>query len=232
MEQKKACAKGSKQKDCLDITKINSSIPKGVWDKWTSKAKQSKKHFTIGIDLDGVIFNSEEMFRSWAELYDFTSDGKGILNPQELRVSKRFMWEKQKCLDFLDECLLPVLDSAPLMPLSKEMLALLQKAGHKLIAITSRHRPGEIEITSKRMKEEGFDFPVLYTSTGKVQTCLDNNIDIMIDDFHGYIDEVSSAGITCIQLIPGELKEVQKENVHICRNWGEIFKTVQELSNN
>ena len=118
------------------------------------------------------------------------------------------------------------------MPLSKEMLALLQTAGHKLIAITSRYRPGEIEITSKRMKEEGFDFPVLYTSTGKVQTCLDNKIDIMIDDFHGYIDEVSSAGITCIQLIPGELKEVQKENVYICRNWGEIFKTVQELSNN
>lgn len=183
----------------------------------------------IGVDLDGVVFNSEEMFRAWAELNDIELGGHGVSHPEELKVLQRYDWPNEECSKFLDNYLLPVLEVAPLMPLAKEVINMLRSDGHEFIAITSRFRPGEVEITERRMKEEGFDFPVVYTGGKKAQSCLDNKIDVMVEDFYGYVEEMADAGITCIQLVPPPIKEVHRDNVFICRNWGEIYRTIIKL---
>ena len=171
----------------------------------------------IGVDLDGVIFDSEQMFRSLADTYDKAIGGQGLVCPNELRVSKRYGWSKEQCQKFLDMCLYDVEDIAPTLPFAVDIINLLSSFGHEFVAITSRFRPKEIEITERRMKELGFAI------------CEEQDIDIMIDDYYHNVDEVASAGITCIHLVPPPLKEVHKDNVFVCRNWGEIYNVVQSV---
>ena len=92
----------------------------------------------IGIDLDGVVFNTETYFRTYGELFDIKIGGKGMINPTELKVRKRYDWSKQERQQFLDEVVTEVEKTAPLMPYAKEVLATLKQAGHKLVVITSR----------------------------------------------------------------------------------------------
>ena len=146
----------------------------------------------IGIDLDGVVFDSERIFRDMAATYDKSIGGKGLVCPDEIRVAKRHDWSGEQCQKFLDMCLYDVEDIAPLVPLAKETIKMFLEDGHEIMIVTSRCRPREIEITERRMNEEGLDFPVIYTRDSKVPICQRYGVDVMIDDYDRNIDELSS----------------------------------------
>ena len=47
----------------------------------------------IGIDLDGVIFDSEKLYRIYSELYDIQDLKKNSLkNNKEIRFQDRYSW--------------------------------------------------------------------------------------------------------------------------------------------
>jgi len=186
----------------------------------------------IGIDLDGVIFNTEEMFRACAELYDFSLGLSGPSCPKEMKINRRYSWSKEDFRDFYTKNLFTILEKAPLVPLAKEVVDALKKEGHEIFFVTSRSLPREKEITYQRLKEENLNYPVHFSTGDKFSTCKDLQIDVMIDDYYEYIDALSKAGIRCIQITPPPLKEVHRKNVTICRNWGEVYRAIQNFSQN
>ena len=49
----------------------------------------------IGIDLDGVVFDSEKLFRVYAELYDILElHQNGIIDNREVKFQDRYNWTK------------------------------------------------------------------------------------------------------------------------------------------
>lgn len=38
----------------------------------------------LGIDLDGVVYNSEEWFKAFGEVYDMAKGGNGPIKPQAI----------------------------------------------------------------------------------------------------------------------------------------------------
>ena len=55
----------------------------------------------IGIDLDGVIFDSEKEFRVYSELYDMLDlKQNSKINNQELKFQDRFNWSKEEIEGF------------------------------------------------------------------------------------------------------------------------------------
>ena len=186
----------------------------------------------IGVDLDGVVFNTEEMFRACAEMYDLSFGGSGPTHPEEMKINRRYAWGKNDFRKFYLDNLFTILEKAPLVPLAKEVIEMLIKEKHEVFFVTSRSLPREKEITYQRLREENLDYPVHFSTGDKFNTCKDLQIDVMIDDYYEYIDALSKEGIYCIQLTPPPLKEVHNKNVTICRNWGEVYRAIQNYSKN
>ena len=58
----------------------------------------------IGIDLDGVIFDSEKEFRVYSELYDkIDLKRNSKVDNRELKFQDRFQWTKEETEGFLEK---------------------------------------------------------------------------------------------------------------------------------
>ena len=56
----------------------------------------------IGIDLDGVVFDSEKEFRVYSELYDMIDlKQNSKKDNRELKFQKRFNWTEEQIQGFL-----------------------------------------------------------------------------------------------------------------------------------
>ena len=188
----------------------------------------------IGIDLDGVVYDSEEMLKCCAEFHDLKLGGNGVVNAEEMYCQKRYNWTLEQEQEFLKEHLVDILKKAPLKYMAKESLILLKKAGHKLIAITSRGNVFEEEavVTKKRLKKDKlpFDEVVLYAKD-KAKVCKEKNIDVMIDDMYPNVINVANNGIKCLYFRDIILKFIEHENVVEVNNWGEVIRQINLMTN-
>lgn len=186
----------------------------------------------IGIDLDGVVYNSEAMLKCRAEFYDQQLGGKGVVNQEELLCQHRFGWTLEQENDFLKLHLIDVLKKAPLKLMAKETIEMLKKDGHNLFVITSRGNvfKEEISVTKKKLKKDKLSFTkVCYNSSNKAQVCKDLNIDVMIEDFYNNAINVANAGIKCLYFREISLKKSSHKNIIEVSNWGEVYRQINSI---
>lgn len=70
----------------------------------------------IGIDIDGVILNSEELFRIKGELYDLLKlHKKGVINKKGFLNSERYDWTNEELENFREKYFIEGTKEAPLM---------------------------------------------------------------------------------------------------------------------
>lgn len=177
----------------------------------------------IAIDFDGVLFDTESMFRALSQVYNLKIGGK-IVDSEKLRFQDRYDWTLEQCKRFMSECMLDIHKNAPVMPYAKNVIQALSKY-HKVYAITSRGLAvdGEIEITNQRLKDEGIEFEqVVYNVSNKFEACKQLNIDLMIEDWEGHVINLASNGIKCLFYRDNILSNCTHENVISVRDWGDI----------
>ena len=188
-----------------------------------------------GIDFDGVLFDSEFLFKTMSVIFDMETNGKGVQSPEELRACQRYNWSKEKDQEFLDKYLVQVEKSAPVMPYAKEILKKLKHEGHKLYGITTRGYTckDEVQLTLKRLKKEKIKFDdIRFGITDKAKSCKELNIDIMIEDYYKNVEDISQAGIKCLYFRDLVLKFCNLDNVIEVNNWGEIYIEIQKFNKN
>ncbi len=187
----------------------------------------------IGIDLDGVLFDTEEYFRCSGELYDIEIGGGGMVKPNHIKMQYRYDWEREYFDDYILKYLLEIERIAPVKPYAKLVIEKLKEDGHKLICITSRGvlDDEEIEITKKRLKEEGIIFDKLFfAQANKVKCCQDEKIDVMIDDYFDFIQSISNSGINCLYFRDNIQDDIINPYVRNVKNWGEVYRQILNLS--
>lgn len=187
----------------------------------------------IGIDLDGVVFDTEEYFRCSGELYDIENGGTGIVRPELIKLQKRYNWPKEQFDRYISEYLLEIERIAPVKPYAKEVLEKLKADGHRLICITSRGviDEKEIELAKKRIIIEGLVFDEMYfAQANKLQCCKDEKIDVMIDDYYDFVDTLSANNITCLYFRDNIQKDILRKNVYNVKNWGEVYRRINLLT--
>ena len=115
----------------------------------------------IGIDLDGVIFDSEKLYRVYSELFD-TCELKrnSIIDEQELKFQKRYNWTEEEKDLFIKKYHKKIVEESNFMPGVIEVLKMLKDEGNKFILITARGGISKemIPITEKRLKDKHLDF--------------------------------------------------------------------------
>ena len=191
----------------------------------------------IGIDLDGVVFDSEKEFRVYSELYDMIDlKQNSKTDNRELRFQDRFQWTEKETKDFLKKYHKQIIEESNFIPGVKRILKLLKEEGNSLILITARGGINKdmIKITEERLKENGMDiFDKYYWATeNKDEVCQKENVDIMIDDFCKNCENIANSKIKTIYLKDAPSYDL-KENkyVKVLYNWGEIYRYIKEMEN-
>lgn len=189
----------------------------------------------IGIDLDGVIFDSEKEFRVYSELYDMLDlKQNSKINNQELKFQDRFNWSKEEIEGFLKKYHKQIIVESNFMPGVKRILKLLKEEGHTLIVITARGGINKemIKITEEILKQnEMYIFDKYYWSTeNKDEVCIKENIDIMIDDFYQKCKSIANLKIKTIYLKDAPSYNLEENDyIKVLYNWGEIYRYIKEL---
>ena len=119
----------------------------------------------IGIDIDGVILDSEKVFRTVADLYNTIKlNNRAIRAYDEPLVQEKYNWNKEEIQEFADKYFIECSKISNFMPYVKETIDLLKKDGHKLIIINARGRDKEEmkKIAEEKFKQEGLIFDKYY----------------------------------------------------------------------
>ena len=185
----------------------------------------------IAVDFDGVLFDTETMFRSFSRLYDLKIKGDGMVRPEELKIQNRYSWSEQHFNDCVECCVENIHKTAPIMPYAKQVLKALSK-NNKIYAITGRGllHNCEIETTNQRLKQEGIEFTeVVYSAGNKYEFCKKFNIDVMIDDLYENVIDLANKGVKCLYYRDMVLKMCEHKNVIEVRNWGDIAAELVEM---
>ena len=188
----------------------------------------------IGIDLDGVVFDSEKEFRIYSELYDIIElKQNSKINNKELRFQDRFKWTQKEIEGFLKKYHRQIISRSNYMPGAKNVLNLLKKDGHSLIVITARGGINKdiIKLTEERFKQDKMDiFDKYYWATeNKHEICEKENIDIMIDDSYEKCKSLANSKIKTIYLKDAASYDLEEnEYVKTLYNWGEIYRYIKE----
>lgn len=184
----------------------------------------------IGVDVDGVIINSDEAIRVEAELYDlFNIRANGIQKKEGAMLAEEmYDWNQDEINEFVANRIYDVSHEAPFVPGAIRILKQLQKDGHELILITARGRIISESETEERLKEAKLEFSKkYYKEREKVGVAKKENIDIMIDDRGTICKAMSENKIHGLYLRDvNRPKFEENEYFHEVNNWGEIYRFI------
>lgn len=185
----------------------------------------------IGIDLDGVVIDSETTFRTYAEIYDIDIlKGKHLINKEEPKFQSRYNWTNDQQKKFIEKYFLKVSKESNLMSGFIAVYKLLQTQGHEFVVITARGGfVKEMKDDAIRLlKENNITFDKYYWNIeNKLEVCQKENIDIMIDDDWKIIKTLSDNNIKTLYYRDTNLKQLEEnEYISEVNNWGDIYRKV------
>ena len=189
----------------------------------------------IGIDLDGVVFDSEKEFRVYSELYDMLDlKQNSKINNKELKFQSRFKWTKEDIDGFLNKYHKQIIVESNFMPGVKRILKLLKEDGHTLILITARGGMNRdmIKVTEERLQQNEMNIFDKYYWATENKVCVKENVDIMIDDFCDKCKSIANSKIKTIYLKDAPSYDLEEnEYIKVLYNWGEIYRYIKEIEN-
>jgi uncharacterized HAD superfamily protein len=186
----------------------------------------------IGIDVDGVILDTENWFRSMSYIYDMQIGGNGPVCPDEVKVQDRMKWSDKDFTYFVENCMYYGMENAPLMPCCKFVIDKLREMGHRLVLITARgiFSQKEIDLANEMLEKNKLKFDALcYDSQDKLIPCRNEKIDYMIDDSVNNVRRLSENGVKCLYFRDYGSQDIHNDNVIDVANWGEIYRFFSEL---
>ena len=188
----------------------------------------------IGLDLDGVVLDTEKQFRNEAELYDILKLNRNSTKDQSAQWAQdRYKWADDAKNEFIEKYLIEGTKKSHIMPGAKEVIELLKKDGHELVVITARGHdiPVMKKLAQEMLEKENITFDKYYWETPeKVETAKKENIDLMVEDSLSNCMKLSKENIKSIYLRDSNMKPANDKNIKECYIWGEVYRYIRELS--
>jgi uncharacterized HAD superfamily protein len=190
----------------------------------------------IGIDLDGVVIDSETTFRTYEELYDIEIlKSNNLVNREEPKFQARYNWTKEQQNEFAKKYFLKVSKESGLMSGFISAYNYLKRQGHQFVVITARGLTPdgtfmkEMEDDAKRVLQESnilFD-KYYWGQRDKLEVCQKEHIDIMIDDDWKIIKRLSENQIKTLYFRDTNLKALPNSKfIQEVNNWGDICRCI------
>ena len=186
----------------------------------------------IGIDLDGVVIDSETTFRTYEEIFDIDIlNGNNLINREEPKFQARYNWTKEQEKEFIEKYFLKISKESNLMSGFMATYELLKQQGHEFVVITARG--GFIKEMKddaiRLLNENNITFDKYYWHIDdKLEICQKENVDIMIDDDWRIIKKLSDNKIKTLYFRDTNLMKLKENNyIKEVNNWGEIYRHIK-----
>lgn len=183
----------------------------------------------IGIDLDGVVIDSENTFRVYEEIFAIEDlNQRKLLRKEEPKYQGRYDWSDEEQKLFNKKYLLKAAKGSNLKPGFLEIYKKIKDLGHELVVITARGIFNEemIDDAINLLEKNNIIFDKYYWNiTNKLEICKQENIDIMIDDDYKIIEQLSKNNIKTLYFRDVNLKKLpQTEYIYEVNNWGDVYR--------
>jgi len=190
----------------------------------------------IGIDIDNVISNFDDALLEEFLLQDKTLRNSGIVCEYKYITRGMFDWTENETKDFYNKNIERIATNLNLVKESKEYIDKLKKEGNKIIIITGRDN-GEYlnpyQMTKDWLSRQNIYYDKLiltnaYKHHEKADICLEENIDIMIDDSIHVCEECLNKNINTVLFTTKFNK--QEKSLKRASSWEEIYKHITNLN--
>ena len=177
----------------------------------------------IALDLDGVVFDSENLFRVYTEIYDVdVLKGDNIVDNTSRIFQKRYNWSEDHLDTFYNTYAEEVLTTTNVMPGIEIVLAKL-KNSFEFIVVTARSDE-EVSYGIEVFKELS-NMKIYANSKEKINYLLNEKVDYIVDDDENICRVAASNGIKAIYFKNAAANDIEPvDNIKVVNNWGEIYK--------
>ena len=187
----------------------------------------------IGIDIDNVISNFDEVLLKECLNYDKNLRNTGIVNKNADYIKTgMFDWSKEELDDFYYNNIERIANNLNTLDKAPEYIKKLRQDGHEIYIISGRDN-GEYsdpyKLTYDWLKKYNIEYDKLiltnaYNSQEKAKACIENDINIMIDDSPRILLEVENMGITALIMDTPYNRKI--DNLKRMHNWKEIYEFI------
>lgn len=193
------------------------------------------KKCNIGIDIDNVISNFDEVLLKEFLKHDTELRNIGIINEEAYITKGMFDWSKEELDSFYYANIERIAKSLKTIDKAQEYIRKLKEEGYGIYIISGRDN-GEYsdayQMTVDWLENEKIEYDKLIltnskNSLEKAKICLENDINIMIDDSVRILTEAYNRGIISLLMdTPYNKIESSLKRVH---NWKEIYEFVKDF---
>ena len=185
----------------------------------------------IGIDLDDTITKTDEILFKYAKIYNEEEKILFNINREEWNLTKAFGWNEENIKEFFSKYLKSIYEEAEIKENAKERINKLKDDGNEIIIITARdtkslkevHKVCKDWLINNKINVD----KIVVDGEDKAQKCLENKIDIFIDDNicnceNGY----NNLKIPVLLMKGGYNKDYQNPKIKRVYNWNEIYNEI------
>lgn len=148
----------------------------------------------IGIDFDNTLVNTIEVSKKFLDIY---KPGNNLKSYHELPLEEE--------ISFFSKYYLDIIKNLQVKPNAKKAISFFKKHRFKVYLITARginpeNRKEMISAVKAFLQANKLVFDEeIYMQDKKVKACLDNKIDIMIDDTDTVLNDLHESGIRVLK---------------------------------
>lgn len=188
----------------------------------------------IGIDIDNVISNFNEELLNDYLIYDKKLRNNGIVN-NNVYIRKMFDWSEEEEKQYYEKNIERIAKNLKLKDGAKEYIDKFKEDGHYICIITGRDNGEYYEpykmtkewLDSNLIKYDKLILTDAYNKKEKAIKCLENNIDVMIDDSIG----------NCKSCIQNNIKTFLMDtsynrfaDIPRINSWKEFYEVISNMS--
>jgi len=179
----------------------------------------------LALDLDGVVFDSENLYRVYTEMYDVdVKKGNNIINNSERTFQKRYNWDKSEFSEFYNKYSKIILEKANIMSGAEIVIKKLLEY-FDIIIVTARSDE-EMKYALEKFEKVNLNSVKIYNNEHKkIDKFLEEKVDYIIDDDSAICVNASNNNIHALYF-KNSASDKLEENEYIknVNNWGEIYR--------
>lgn len=190
----------------------------------------------IGIDIDGVLTDLGKYTIEYGTKMCIEENWPLNLNIDKYWETELFNWTEGQDEKFWNKYLVKYVTEESPRSFSKEIIEKLKQGGNNIYIITARDESGlppeaygkMEELTKEWLRKNNiiYDKLIFAGNKEKLQQCMDNNVDIMIEDSPDNIINISSK-IPVIKYYCRYNKDIQGKNIITGYSWYHIYDIIK-----
>ena len=185
----------------------------------------------IGIDIDDTLTDSTTVVREYVKKYDKDyCDDQRLVNSVE-KIIRGFIGDE--IIDkFFSEKSIEMSSKVQIRENAKEVIDKLRSEGNQIYIITARsdnYYKNAQEFCKNYLKEHNINYDKLIVGQMyKIETCINEGIDLMIDDAVDTCEALNKKGIKSI-LFTSELNKDKNTDCNRVSNWLELYDYINNM---